>query len=175
MQFPRVAVETYNAPRRAPDSTGLLIMTMSGVVRLQIERKMTMSDRNAIALLMLIFSLSATPLVANASALCPEPGRLSDLRTAIVDVKALVDKGDLSDARARIKGLDASWGGGAASSTVQPAHSWVVDRAIDRGLDRALFALLPQTANAAMCKKALIDLLAVVDQVRKIRVSANGV
>jgi hypothetical protein len=151
-------------------------MTMSGVVRLQIERKMTtMSDRDAIALLMLIFSLSATPLVANASALCPEPGRLSDLRTAIVDVKALVDKGDLSDAKARINELDASWGDGAASSTVQPAHSWVVDRAIDRGLDRALFALLPQTANAAMCKKALIDLLAVVDQVRKIRVSANGV
>lgn len=149
-------------------------MTMSGVVCLKVERKMTMSDRNAIALVMLIFSLSATPLVANATALCPEPGRLSDLRTAIVDVKALVDKGDLTDAKARIKELDASWGGGAASSTVQP-HSWVVDRAIDRGLDRALFALLPQNANAAMCKKALIDLLAAVDQVRKIRVSANGV
>ena len=130
-----------------------------------------MSDRNAIALLIVLLSLSAAPLVANATALPSASGRLSNLSSAIVDAKALVNEGDLADAKVRIKELDASWDGAAAGLTCRSAaRSRVVDRAIDRGLDRALFALRPRAPNAAMCEKALVDLLAVIDQVRKIRV-----
>ena len=54
-----------------------------------------------------------------------------------------------------------------ASSSPQTVARWrVIDRAIDRGLDRALLALGPRWPNAAMGdEKALADLVVVVDQV----------
>lgn len=134
-----------------------------------------MSDRKAIALVMLLLSLSAASLVANATALPSAPGRLSNFRTAVVETKALVDKGDLIDATARIEDLDTSSDHALAGSAPHAVANWrLADRAIDRGLDRALFALRSPPPNTAMCKKALVDLLAVVDQVRKNHASADG-
>ena len=55
-----------------------------------------------------------------------------------------------------------------ASSSPQTVTRWrVIDRAIDRGLDRALLALRPHWPNAAMDDKAPMDLVAVDDQVRE--------
>ena len=91
---------------------------------------------------------------------------LSNFRTAVADAKAMVDRGDLAAARTRLKDLDKFWDGAMARSTPQTVARWrVIDRAIDRGLDRALLGLRPHWPNAAMGDKALTDLVAVVDQV----------
>jgi hypothetical protein len=101
------------------------------------------------------------------AALPPTICDLSNVRAAVADAKALVDKGDLAAARTRLKDLDKFWDGAVASSAPQTVARWrVIDRAIDRGLDRALLALRPRWPNAAMGDKALADLVAVVDQVR---------
>jgi hypothetical protein len=105
-------------------------------------------------------------LAVDARAPTRPKGALSRFRTAVAEVEGLVDRGDLPGARSRIKTLDTSWDVAAAGSTPEALSGWrVVDRAIDRSLDRALFALTPHQTNVALCKKALADLLVVVDQV----------
>ena len=100
------------------------------------------------------------------AALPPTFSDLSNVRAAVADAKVLVDKGDLAAARTRLKDLDKFWDVTVASSSPQIVARWrVIDRAIDRGLDRALLALRPRWPNAAMGDKALADLVAVVDQV----------
>jgi hypothetical protein len=144
-----------------------------------------MSVRKSTLALMLLLSLSATSVIAAdvagdfpgaAVAFPPAVRDLSNVRTAVADAEALVDKGDLAAARVRIKDLERSWDGAAAGSTRQTVAQWsVVDRAIDRGLDRVLLALRPRSPNAAMGGKALADLLAAVDQVnRNDRAPAHG-
>jgi hypothetical protein len=86
----------------------------------------------------------------------------SNFRTAVIDAKALVDKGDLAAARTRLKDLDKFWDGAMASSTPQTVARL---RVIDRNLDRPLLALRAHWPNRAVGDKALTDLVAVVDQV----------
>jgi hypothetical protein len=133
-----------------------------------------MSVRKSITLLTLLLSVSAASFVATdvaggfvaRAALPPTICGLLNVRAAVADSKALVDKGDLAAARTRLKDLDKFWDGTMASSSPQTVARWrVIDRAIDRGLDRALLALRPRWPDAAMGDKALADLVAVVDQV----------
>jgi hypothetical protein len=78
----------------------------------------------------------------------------------------LGDKGDLAAARTRLKDLDKLWDGAMASSTPQTVARWrVIDRAINRNLDRSLLALRAHWPNRAVGDKALTDLVALVDQV----------
>jgi hypothetical protein len=143
-----------------------------------------MSVRKSITLLTLLLSVSAAPFVAAdvaggfvARAALPSTiSDLSNVRAVVADAKALVDKGDLAAARTRLKDLDKFWDGAMASSSPQTVARWrVIDRAIDRGLDRALLALRPRWPNAAMGDKALADLVAVVDQVSgKNQAGADG-
>jgi hypothetical protein len=78
----------------------------------------------------------------------------------------LGDKGDLAGARTRLKDLDKLWDGSMASSTPQTVARWrVIDRAINRNLDRSLLALRAHWPNRAVGDKALTDLVALVDQV----------
>ena len=111
-----------------------------------------------------------------ADAALPSTMNLSNFRTAVVDAKALVGKGDLAAARTRFKDLGRFWDGATASSTPQTVARWcVIERAIDHGLDRALLALRPNWPNAAMGDKALADLVTVVDQVSgKNQAGADG-
>ena len=106
--------------------------------------------------------MSAAPFVAAdvaggfvaRAALPPTICDLSNVRAAVADAKAIVDKGDLAAARTRLKDLDKFWDGTVASSSPQTVARWrVIDRAIDRGLDRALLALRPRWPNAAMATK----------------------
>jgi hypothetical protein len=143
-----------------------------------------MSVRKSITLLTLLLSVSAASFVATdvaggfvaRAALPPTISDLLNVRAAVADSKALVDKGDLAAARTRLKDLDKFWDGTMASSSPQTVARWrVIDRAIDRGLDRALLALRPRWPDAAMGDKALADLVAVVDQVSgKNRAGAEG-
>jgi hypothetical protein len=105
-----------------------------------------MSVGKSITLLTLLLSVSAAPLVAAdvagglvaGAALPPTICDLSNVRAAVADANALVDKGDLAAARTSLKDLDKFWDGAVASSSPQTVTRWrVIDRAIDRGLDRA--------------------------------------
>jgi hypothetical protein len=115
---------------------------------------------------------AAAPFIATnasgfaADAALPSTMNRSNFRTAVIDAKVLVDKGDLAAARTRLKDLDKCWDGAVASSTPQTVARWrVIDRAVDRNLDRTLLALRPHWPNAAMGDKAPTDLVAVDDQV----------
>ena len=152
-------------------------------VRVASARRITNVGSQVAHLLTLLLSVSAAPFVATnvaggfvADAALPSTMNLSNFRAAVADAKALVDKGDLAAARTRLKDLDKFWDGAVASSTPQTVARWrVIDRAIDRGLDRALLALRPHWPNAAMGDKALADLVAVVDQVSgKNQAGADG-
>jgi hypothetical protein len=82
-------------------------------------------------------------------------GDLSPFRLIVVDAAALVDRGDLAGAKARIKDLETSWDEAEPSLKPRSPREWHVDR--------ALATLRASEPDSTACKQSLGDLLTAMD------------
>ncbi len=87
-------------------------------------------------------------------------GDLAAFRSIATDVSAIVEKGDLPAAKARVKDLELAWDSAEAGLKPRAADEWHV---LDRAIDGALTALRANAPTQADTHAALAKLIKTFD------------
>lgn len=87
-------------------------------------------------------------------------GDLSEFQNIAADVTTIVDKGNLPEAKARIKDLEVAWDSAEAGLKPRAADDWHV---LDKSIDHALSVLRADHPNQKDNKEAMTALLNTFD------------
>jgi hypothetical protein len=101
---------------------------------------------------------NATPILHGKAA--SKLGDLTAFQSIATDVAAIVEKGDLPAAKARIKDLEIAWDSAEAGLKPRAADDWHV---LDKAIDKALTVLRADGASQADCRAAMAVLLKTFD------------